>query len=97
MAERTITVCDTCGEPSKQTVSFKVGTRTLLKDFCAKHLSDLIANARRPKRGRKPGSKKAAAAKASAKTTGRKRSTAKRRTRRASRAAVSAAAESSSA
>jgi len=97
MAERTITVCDTCGEPSKQTVSFKVGTRTLLKDFCAKHLSELIANARRPKRGRKPGSKKAAAAKASAKTTGRKRSTAKRRTRRPRRAAVSAAAESSSA
>jgi hypothetical protein len=54
VAERAILVCDVCGEPASETVSFKVGTRTLLKDFCSKHLAELTAGARRPRRGRKP-------------------------------------------
>ena len=85
MAEQTILVCDTCRQPATQTVSLKVGTRTLLKDLCKTHLAELVAGTRRPKRGRRPGSKsttKSAAASRAAKG-------AKGRTRR--RAAAPAA------
>jgi hypothetical protein len=34
MAERTILVCDVCGEPAAKTVTLKIGNRSLLKDLC---------------------------------------------------------------
>jgi hypothetical protein len=55
VAERTILVCDICGQPAVQTVTFKVGRRNLQKDYCAVHLQELTAGARAPRRGRRPG------------------------------------------
>jgi hypothetical protein len=55
MAEQTILVCDICGQPAVQTVTFKVGRRNLQKDYCAVHLQELTAGARAPRRGRRPG------------------------------------------
>jgi hypothetical protein len=55
MAERTILVCDICGQPAVQTVTFKVGRRNLQKDYCAVHLQELTEGARAPRRGRRPG------------------------------------------
>ncbi len=55
MGERTILVCDICGQPAVQTVTFKVGRRNLQKDYCSTHLQELTAGARAPRRGRRPG------------------------------------------
>ena|SRR5438067_12647499 len=56
MAERTIMVCDVCGEQATETVTLQVGARKLLKDLCRVHVAELVQGARRPKRGRRPGS-----------------------------------------
>jgi len=50
-----VVICDVCGGPVAETVTLKVGARTLLKDLCSKHLAELVQGTRRPKRGRKPG------------------------------------------
>ena len=42
--------------PEAKTVTIRVGERNLQKDFCSKHLAELIQGARAPKRGRRPGS-----------------------------------------
>jgi len=55
VAERTILVCDICGQPAAQTVTFKVGRRNLQKDYCSVHVQELTAGARAPRRGRRPG------------------------------------------
>jgi hypothetical protein len=55
MAERKILVCDVCGAPASETVSIKVGGRSLQKDLCDVHLAELTAGARAPKRGRRAG------------------------------------------
>jgi hypothetical protein len=55
VAERTILVCDICGQPAAQTVTFKVGRRNLQRDYCSTHLQELTAGARAPRRGRRPG------------------------------------------
>jgi hypothetical protein len=55
MAEKTVLVCDVCGNPATQSATIKVGTRNFLKDLCAAHLGELLNGTRRPKRGRKPG------------------------------------------
>ena len=55
MAEKTVLVCDVCGEPARQTVRITIGTRNLVKDLCERHLAELVEGARRPKRGRRPG------------------------------------------
>jgi hypothetical protein len=62
MAERTILVCDVCGAPASQTVSIKVGGRSLQKDLCDVHLAEITAGARAPKRGRRAGSTTAGSA-----------------------------------
>jgi hypothetical protein len=54
MAERTILVCDVCGQPAVKTVKLTVDDRTL-KDLCHLHLRELVEGARKPRRGRKPG------------------------------------------
>jgi hypothetical protein len=69
MAERTVIVCDVCGVPAQETVSFSAGGRNLQKDLCAEHLAELTAGARAPRRGRRP----RLAAPASARTTARTR------------------------
>ena len=55
MAESVVLVCDVCGRPAVQSVTFRVGARSLVKDFCATHLAELTTGARAPKRGRRPG------------------------------------------
>ena len=45
-------ICDVCGKPAAETVTIKVGNKNHLKDFCSQHLSELLQNARTPKRGR---------------------------------------------
>ncbi len=54
MAERTVVVCDVCGEAAKERITFKSGNRTFQKDLCAKHLAELHAGARAARRGRPP-------------------------------------------
>jgi hypothetical protein len=71
MAQAMMLVCDVCGKPDATTVTIRVGERNLQKDYCAKHLAELIQGARAPKRGRRPGSV-AKAAPARRKTTKKK-------------------------
>jgi hypothetical protein len=77
MAEKTILVCDTCGKPAAETVTIKAARGNFVKDLCASHVNELVAGARRPRRGRpkavaagsaprKSAAKKPAARKASA-------------------------------
>ena len=56
MAERVVLVCDVCGGPAKQSVTFRVGGRSLSQDLCATHLQELVRSSHAPKRGRRPGS-----------------------------------------
>lgn len=76
MAQAIMLVCDVCGKPEATTVTIRVNERNLQKDFCSRHLAELVQGARAPKRGRRPGSvtKKPAAARKSAarKSVGRK-------------------------
>ncbi len=48
MAEKTILVCDVCGEPADQTVTLLIDRRRLLKDYCSTHFSELMNGTRRP-------------------------------------------------
>ncbi len=57
MAERTIRVCDVDGVPATHTVRIQDGRTNWLKDLCDKDFAALVQGARRPKRGRQPGSK----------------------------------------
>ncbi|HXF35721.1 MAG TPA: hypothetical protein VNO17_00900 [Actinomycetota bacterium] len=81
MGERTILVCDTCGEPATETVTIRVGRRNLVKDLCATHVAELVKGARRPRPGRRKGAVATPRRKAAANTAGKKTS-ARRRTRR---------------
>lgn len=56
MAEKTILVCDTCGRPAVETVTFKTSVGNRQRDYCTADLNALIQGSRAPKRGRKPGS-----------------------------------------
>jgi hypothetical protein len=81
MGERTILVCDVCGEPAAETVTIRVGRRNLVKDLCATHVAELVKGARRPRPGRRKGTVATAeagrktAAKRSASTRGRRGAT----------------------
>ena len=55
MAERMMLVCDECGRPAAETVTFKTSSGNRLKDYCSEHLRALLEGSRAPKRGRKPG------------------------------------------
>jgi len=78
MGERTILVCDVCGEPAAETVTIRVGRRNLAKDLCATHVAELVRGARRPRPGRrkgtvaKPEAARKVAAKRPASTRGRR-------------------------
>src|SRR5437773_12356449 len=63
MAEQIVLVCDTCGRPATGAVNFSVvasgsarNAQRFTKDLCDTHLSELIKNARKPRRGRRRGS-----------------------------------------
>ena len=56
MAEAITLVCDVCGKPDATTVTMKVNGRNMQKDYCSKHLAELVQGARSPKRGRRRGS-----------------------------------------
>jgi hypothetical protein len=90
MAQAIMLVCDVCGKPEATTVTIRVNERNLQKDYCSKHLAELVQGARAPKRGRRPGSvtKKPAAARKAAtrKSVGRKSSARKSSARRKSAA-----------
>ena len=82
MAEKTILVCDTCGKPASETVTIKAARGNFVKDLCASHVSELVAGARRPRRGRpKAVSGRAPASSAPKKTAAKKATAAKRRGR----------------
>lgn len=69
MGEQTILVCDVCGRPAVETATIRVGGRNYVKDYCAQHLSELIAGGRAPRRGRR----RSVTGTASARTTAPKR------------------------
>jgi hypothetical protein len=77
MAEAIMLVCDACGKPEATTVTLRVNDRNLQKDFCPKHLAELVQGARAPKRGRRPGSVTKAKDSAARKPVARKRVTRK--------------------
>jgi hypothetical protein len=52
MGEKTILVCDTCGKPASETVTIKVARGNYVKDLCSSHVNELVAGARKPRRGR---------------------------------------------
>ena len=82
MAEAITLVCDVCGRPDAQPVTFHVNGKNLVKDFCPRHIAELVQGARAPRRGRKPGSsaKKATSRKTPArKTPARKKPAARKR------------------
>ncbi len=54
MAERVVLVCDICGSPAQQSVTFQVGARRLAQDLCATHLQELVRASHAPKRGSRP-------------------------------------------
>ena len=56
LAERVMLVCDVCGKPAAETVSLRAGGRSLQKDVCEAHLSELMNGARQARRGRPKGS-----------------------------------------
>ena len=85
MAERVLLVCDECGRPAVETVTFKTASGNRQKDYCSEHLQALLQGSRTPKRGRKPaalaGSTPArrATRKKPARKTARKKTTAAKR------------------
>jgi hypothetical protein len=93
MAEAIVLVCDVCGKPEATTVTLRVNDKNLQKDFCSKHLAELVQGARAPKRGRRPGSVMKAKAAAARKPAARKRVTRKPATRKRSGARKRSAAK----
>jgi hypothetical protein len=86
MAERVVRVCDVCGDPADQSVTFRAGGRSLAQDLCDTHLQELVRRSHAPKRGRRPKATTAAAGRVSAAT----RRPRKARTARPSRKAGTA-------
>lgn len=78
MAERMMLVCDTCGRPAAETVTFKTSRGNRQRDYCTLHLDELLGASRAPKRGRRPGTTGASAGQ----TKTKKKSTAKRTARK---------------
>ena len=86
VAEKTILVCDVCGDPAVESAILAVGSRRLKKDLCRTHLSELTTGWRPAGRGRgrPPGSRNKAKAPATATASRAKRRTRKASTRKAS-------------
>ena len=100
VAEKTILVCDVCGDPAVESAILVVGSRRLKKDLCRTHLSELTTGWRPAGRGRgrPPGSRNKSKAPVPAsramrrtrKASTRKASTRKASTRTGSSRAISA-------
>lgn len=54
MAEKVVLVCDVCGRPAAESVTFKTGNRTLAQDLCPTHVEELVRNSHAPRLGRRP-------------------------------------------
>lgn len=89
MAEKTILVCDACGKPAVETVTIKASRGNFVKDLCAAHVNELVAGARKPRRGRPKAATAGSAPKKTAarKPTARKTAAPKRRGRPRKKAA----------
>src|SRR4051794_20537592 len=85
MGEALVLVCDRCGQPAVETVSFRAGGSNLVVDLCQGHLDELLVGARTPKRGRKPNTvtlatpKRTQARKAASSKSGRKKTVTRRK------------------
>jgi hypothetical protein len=79
MAEKTILVCDTCGKPAAETVTIKAARGNFVKDLCTSHVNELVAGARRPRRGRPKAVVASSATAAPRKTAARKATSAPKR------------------
>jgi len=55
MGEAVVLVCDECGQPATESVTFRVRGRNRVKDFCDQHLAVLLDGSRAPRRGRRAG------------------------------------------
>ncbi len=53
MGEAIVLVCDVCGRPAAQSVTFRIRGRNRVKDLCETHLAELETGSRAPRRGRK--------------------------------------------
>ena len=73
MAERVVLVCELCGGPAQQSVTFQVGSRRLAQDLCPTHLQELVRASHAPKRGRRPTATARAASAPAAQGTRRRR------------------------
>jgi hypothetical protein len=71
MAEKTVLVCDVCGEPASESVTIHAKQRRLVKDLCSTHLAELTRGGRPVRRGRPK--TRAVAKAASARATSAKR------------------------
>jgi hypothetical protein len=96
--EQTILACDVCGKPAATTVTIKADGKSLQKDLCADHVSELVNGARpaRPGRRRSVGPKPTRRRAATGAKSGKSRRSAARakstRTRRPRRGAGTTAA-----
>jgi hypothetical protein len=54
MAEKVVVMCDVCGGAAAETVALKVRGRSLQKDLCQVHLTELSQGARQARRGSPP-------------------------------------------
>jgi hypothetical protein len=79
MAEKTIRVCDVDGVPATHTVRIQDGRANWLKDLCDKDFAALVQGARKPPRGRRPGTKVATHKSSAKSANGRRRKVAARR------------------
>ena len=85
MAERMMLVCDTCGRPAAETVTFKSSAGNRQRDYCSTHRAELLAGSRVPKRGRKPESANGVRKTTPKKATARKKSATRKPTKRTPR------------
>lgn len=91
MAEQIVLVCDVCGQPAAESVTMKMGRRSLVKDLCESHLSELTSGARPARPGRRRATRSVAAQRKSPRS--RKKALARRPTRGARRRKRAAATE----
>jgi hypothetical protein len=71
MAEKTVLVCDVCGEPASHTITIHTKQRRMTKDLCSAHLAELTRGTRPVRRGRPRTTLLAKAKSARAKSTKR--------------------------
>jgi hypothetical protein len=82
MAQKTVLVCDVCGDEPARTVTLRVAGASWQKDLCETHVTELLNGARRPRRGVRPGTKRTERAAArTPRATSQRKATPRRQTR----------------